>query len=46
MIPSQLKILTFAEEIHKSWTQCLLLSPISSQLKEAKYKEKGHIDLV
>lgn len=46
MIPLQQKTSTFAEEIQKSWTHWLLLSPISSQSKEAKYKGKGHIDLV
>lgn len=46
MILLQLKTSTFAAEIQKSCTWCLLLSPISSQSKEAKYKGKGHIDLV
>lgn len=46
MIPLQLKTSTFVEDIQKSWTLCSLLSPISSQSKEAKYKGKGHIDSV
>lgn len=44
MMLLQLKTSTPVEEIQKSWTQCSLLSPISSHSKEDK--GKGHIDLV